>query len=33
MPAMLVIPEEEERDAVEDALKKDMNHYLTADCE
>ncbi|WP_027584593.1 hypothetical protein [Bradyrhizobium sp. Ai1a-2] len=30
MPAMPVIPdEEEERDAVEDALEKDMNHYLT----
>jgi hypothetical protein len=30
MPAMPVIPEEEERDAIEDALEKDMNHYLTA---
>ncbi|MGY3621852.1 hypothetical protein ACVJGD_008048 [Bradyrhizobium sp. USDA 10063] len=29
MPAMPVIPEEEERDAIEDALEKDMNHYLS----
>jgi hypothetical protein len=28
MPATLVIPEEQERDAIEDALEKDMNHYL-----
>jgi hypothetical protein len=28
MPATPVIPEEQERDAIEDALEKDMNHYL-----
>jgi hypothetical protein len=28
MPATPVIPEEQECDAIEDALEKDMNHYL-----
>jgi hypothetical protein len=28
LPATPVIPEEQERDAIEDALEKDMNHYL-----
>lgn len=28
MPATPVIPEAQERDAIEDALEKDMNHYL-----
>jgi hypothetical protein len=28
MPATPVIPEERERDAIEDALEKDMNHDL-----
>ena len=28
MPATPVLPEEQERDVIEDALEKDMNHYL-----
>jgi hypothetical protein len=28
MPAMPVIPEAQERDAIEDGAEKDMNHYL-----
>lgn len=28
MPATPVIPEEQECDAIEDELEKDMNHYL-----